>query len=96
MLILGGDKTTVSVATGHMCYWPLYLLVGNIHNNVRRGHRNNLVLLGFLVIPKSMLLVFSPFAVQWLKKCPHVSQVLKDSVIGRHILNIRPNAWWLT
>ena len=30
---------------------------------------------------------------QWLKKCPHVSQILKDSVIARHILNIRPNAW---
>ena len=62
-LILGSDKTTVSVATGHTCYWPLYLSVGNIHNNVYRGHRNGLVLLGFLVIPKSMLLVFSPFAV---------------------------------
>ena len=34
--------------------------------------------------------------IQWLKKCPHVSQILKDSVIARHILNIRPNAWWLT
>ena len=62
-LILGSDKTTVSVATGHTCYWPLYLLVGNIHNNVCRGHRNGLVQLGFLVIPKSMLLVFSPFTV---------------------------------
>ena len=33
---------------------------------------------------------------QWLKKCPHVSQILKDSVIVRHILNIKPNAWLLT
>ena len=34
--------------------------------------------------------------IQWLKKCPHVSQILKDSVIEQHILNIIPNAWWLT
>ena len=34
--------------------------------------------------------------IQWLKKCPHVSQILKDSVIAQHILNIIPNAWWLT
>ena len=34
--------------------------------------------------------------IQWLKKCPHVSQILKDSVIARHILSIRPNTWWLT
>lgn len=60
-LILGSDKTTVSVATGHTCYWPLYLSIGNIHNNVRRGHRNGLVLLGFLAIPKGMLLVPNPF-----------------------------------
>ena len=35
-LIFGSDKKTV--ATGHTCYWPLYLLVGNIHNNVCHGH----------------------------------------------------------
>ena len=34
--------------------------------------------------------------IQWLKKCTHVSQILKDSVIAWHILNIRPNAWWMT
>ena len=58
-IILGSDKTTVSVATGHTCYWPLYLSIGNIHNNVRRGHRNSVVLLGFLAIPKSKLFIFN-------------------------------------
>jgi len=53
-IILGSDKTTVSVATGHNEYYPLYISVGNIHNNVRRAHRNGLVLLGFLAIPKSV------------------------------------------
>ncbi|KAI0245555.1 hypothetical protein BJV78DRAFT_1137762, partial [Lactifluus subvellereus] len=52
-VILGSDKTMVSVATGNNEYWPLYLSIGNIHNNVRRAHRDGLVLLGFLVIPKS-------------------------------------------
>ncbi|KAF8802624.1 hypothetical protein BYT27DRAFT_7215275 [Phlegmacium glaucopus] len=52
-IILGSDKTTVSVATGHNEYWPVYLSIGNIHNNVRRAHRNGVVLLGFLAIPKS-------------------------------------------
>ena len=52
-IILGSDKTTVSVATGHNEYYPLYMSIGNIHNNVRRAHRNGVVLLGFLAIPKS-------------------------------------------
>lgn len=53
-IILGSDKTTVSVATGNNEYWPLYLSIGNIRNNIRRAHRNGVVLLGFLSIPKSM------------------------------------------
>ncbi|KAH9919578.1 hypothetical protein B0H21DRAFT_895497 [Amylocystis lapponica] len=52
-LILGSDKTTVSVATGHNEYYPLYLSIGNVFNNVRRAHKNALVVVGFLAIPKS-------------------------------------------
>lgn len=52
-LIIGSDKTTVSVATGHTEYHPLYLSIGNIFNSVRRAHRNGVVLVGFLAIPKS-------------------------------------------
>lgn len=60
-IILGSDKTTVSVATGHTEYWPIYGSIGNIHNNVRRAHGTGLVLIGFLSIPKSksQLLFFS-------------------------------------
>jgi hypothetical protein len=54
-IILGSDKTTVSVATGHNEYYPVYLSIGNIRNNVRRAHRNGVVLLGFLAIPKSKI-----------------------------------------
>jgi hypothetical protein len=51
-IILGSDKTTVSVATGNNEYWPVYLSIGNIRNNVRRAHCNGVALLGFLAIPK--------------------------------------------
>ena len=54
--MLGADKTTVSVATGHMEYHPLYLSIGNVHNTVHRAHRNVVVPIGFLAIPKSMFL----------------------------------------
>jgi hypothetical protein len=53
-IILGSDKTTVSIATGQNEYHPLYLSIGNVHNNVRRAHRNGLVLIGFLAIPKGL------------------------------------------
>ncbi|KIK80294.1 hypothetical protein PAXRUDRAFT_15860 [Paxillus rubicundulus Ve08.2h10] len=52
-IILGSDKTTVSIATGQNDYWPVYLSIGNIHNNVRRAHHNAVALLGFLAIPKA-------------------------------------------
>ncbi|KAG0692604.1 hypothetical protein DFH29DRAFT_985714 [Suillus ampliporus] len=52
-VILGSDKTTVSVATGHVEYHPLYLSIGNPHNSVRRAHRNAVTPIGFLAIPKA-------------------------------------------
>ncbi|KAH9021546.1 hypothetical protein EDB84DRAFT_1589616 [Lactarius hengduanensis] len=52
-VILGSDKTTVSVATGHVEYHPLYLSVGNLHNEARRGHRNGVIPIAFLAIPKA-------------------------------------------
>ena len=53
-IILGSDKTTVSVATGNNEYYPLYLSIGNVHNNVRRAHRDAVAIIGFLAMPKSM------------------------------------------
>ncbi|KAF8264139.1 hypothetical protein EI94DRAFT_1772764 [Lactarius quietus] len=43
-IILGSNKTTVSVATGHNEYWPVYLSI---------MHCNGVVLLGFLTVPKN-------------------------------------------
>ena len=54
LVVMGSDKTTVSVATGHNEYYPLYASVGNVQNQVRRAHRNALAIIGFLAIPKSM------------------------------------------
>lgn len=51
-IILGSDKTTVSVATGNTEYYPLYMSLGSVTNNVRRAHRGAVVLLAFLATPK--------------------------------------------
>lgn len=56
-IILGSDKTTVSVATGHVEYHPLYLSIGNPHNAVRRAHRNAVTPIAFLAIPKCKFLI---------------------------------------
>ena len=52
-IILGSDKTTVSVGTGNNEYYPLYLSIGTIHNNIRRAHRGAIAVIAFLAIPKS-------------------------------------------
>ncbi|THG97315.1 hypothetical protein EW026_g4652 [Hermanssonia centrifuga] len=52
-VVLGSDKTTVSVATGQNDYYPLYMSWGNVWNNVRRAHRNAITVVAFLAIPKA-------------------------------------------
>ena len=52
LVIVGSNKTTVSVGTGDNEFWPIYGSIGNVHNNVRRAHGAGLVLIGFLSIPK--------------------------------------------
>jgi hypothetical protein len=52
-VILGSDKTMVSVATGQTDYYPLYLSIRNIHNDICQSHHNGIVLIAFLVIAKS-------------------------------------------
>lgn len=61
-LILGNDKTTVSVATGHNEFYPVYMSIGNVRNNVRRAHRNAVAVVAFLAIPKSESQVSLMFA----------------------------------
>ncbi|KAG2347028.1 hypothetical protein BDR05DRAFT_974138 [Suillus weaverae] len=52
-VILGSDKTTVSIGTGNNEYYPLYLSIRNIHNNVQRAHQNTVAVIGFLAMPKT-------------------------------------------
>ncbi|KAI6022994.1 hypothetical protein BKA83DRAFT_97099 [Pisolithus microcarpus] len=52
-IILGSDKTTISVATRQNNYYPLYLSIGNIHNSVHRAHCNGVILIAFLAMPKT-------------------------------------------
>ncbi|KAG5221584.1 Transcriptional repressor TUP [Salix suchowensis] len=54
-VVLGSDKTTVSVATGNNEFYPLYGGIGNVHNKVRRAHRDAISLIALLAIPKSEL-----------------------------------------
>jgi Plavaka transposase len=56
-LILGSDKTTVSVATGYNEYYPLYMSIGKVQNHIRHAHWNVVSLLGFLAIPKGKILL---------------------------------------
>lgn len=51
-VIIGSDKTTVSIATGQTEFWPLYISLGNFTNAARRAHRGAVMLIGFLAIPK--------------------------------------------
>ena len=51
-IILGSDKTTVSVATGHTEFHPVYLSLGNFRNSVRCAHGDAVVLAGFFALPK--------------------------------------------
>ena len=56
-VVAGSDKTTVSVATGHQEYHPVYMSPGNLTNIARRAHGNALLPVAFLPIPKSMYLL---------------------------------------
>ena len=41
----------MSVATGSNDYWPLYLSIGNLPNNVCRAHRGSVLVVSFLAVP---------------------------------------------
>ena len=54
-VIAGSDKTTVSVATGHQEYHPVYMSPGNLTNIARRAHGSAFLPVAFLPIPKSIV-----------------------------------------
>ncbi|KAH9979150.1 hypothetical protein BJV74DRAFT_900472 [Russula compacta] len=52
-VVAGSDKMTVSVATGHQEYHPVYMSPGNLTNVARQAHGNALLPVAFLLIPKT-------------------------------------------
>ncbi|KAH9970251.1 hypothetical protein BJV74DRAFT_744464, partial [Russula compacta] len=52
-VVAGSDKTTMSVATGHQEYHPVYMSPGNLTNVARQAHGNALLPVAFLPIPKT-------------------------------------------
>lgn len=61
-IIAGSDKTTVSVATGHQEYHPLYISTGNITNTMRRSHAVGMEPVALLPIPKSKIIIINEFS----------------------------------
>ena len=58
-VLLGAEKTIASVAAGNTAFHPAYMSCGNIHNEMRRSHREAVVPIAFLSIPKGMFLIYS-------------------------------------
>lgn len=52
-VVAGSNKTTVSVATGHQEYHPVYVSPGNFSNIACRAHGDAVLPVAFLPIPKS-------------------------------------------
>ncbi|KAG1734352.1 hypothetical protein EDD22DRAFT_982466 [Suillus occidentalis] len=80
MVILRSNKTMVSVATGANDYYPLYVSIRNVRNNVRRAHCDAVAIIGFLAMPKSK---FHPFR----KYCWQ----LFHSSLAKILENLRPS-----
>jgi hypothetical protein len=77
-ILLGSDKTTVSVATGQNDYYPLYMSVGNISNRARRAYEDGVIVIGFLAIPKGVFI--------WYLSC-HVLNVVQPNAKTRKAPN---------
>jgi len=57
-IVGGSDKTTVSVATGHQEFHPVYISPGPLSNTAHRGHGNGVVPVAFLPIPKGAFVLY--------------------------------------
>ena len=57
------------MGTGNNEYYPLYASIGNVRNSVRHAHRDALVIIGFLAIPKSTCVDILDFIAPHLNYC---------------------------
>ena len=58
-VVLGSNKTTVSITTGQNKFYPLYASLGNVQNHVHHVHCNAVTVISFLAIPNSVTNFFS-------------------------------------
>ncbi|KAG2343792.1 hypothetical protein BDR05DRAFT_975798 [Suillus weaverae] len=87
-IILDSDKTTVSVTTGHNQYWPVYMSIGNICNNLLHSSLVKMLesLQRGMTTPE---VVCSPYALltcivqNWCPKCTTPADSLNDGTYGR-------------
>lgn len=70
-IILGADKTMVSVAIGHVKYHPLYISLSNFHGSLQCTHHNTVILIGILAISKCMWFKFLSLLCNQLTLHPH-------------------------
>ncbi|KAG2337208.1 hypothetical protein BDR05DRAFT_978582 [Suillus weaverae] len=86
-IILDSDKTTVSVTTGHNQYWPVYMSIGNICNNLLHSSLVKMLesLQRGMTTPE---VVCSPYALltcivqNWCPKCTTPADSLNDGTYG--------------
>ncbi|KXN81491.1 hypothetical protein AN958_04537 [Leucoagaricus sp. SymC.cos] len=52
-VVLGSNKTTVSVTTEQNDFYPLYTSLGNLQSHMRRAHIGSVSVVAFLAVPKT-------------------------------------------
>lgn len=70
-IILGADKTMVSVSIGHVKYHPLYISLSNFHGSLQCTHHNTVILIGILATSKCMWFKFLSLLCNQLTLHPH-------------------------
>jgi Plavaka transposase len=100
-IVAGSDKTTVSVATGHQEYHPVYMSPGNLTNTARRAHGNGLLPVAFLPIPKSTIsvhhcisLLISIHSIEKAQEDSQVPNILSTNVSYLPGARLRPFERW--
>ena len=74
------------MVTGQNDFYPLYLSIRNVRNNVQRAHRNALVLISFLAMPKSMYFVL--FCIQGVIVVDHCHMLQQQKCMRRQVSSI--------
>ncbi|ETW82490.1 hypothetical protein HETIRDRAFT_316844 [Heterobasidion irregulare TC 32-1] len=99
-IILGTDKTTVSVGTGNTEFHPLYISVGNLDNSARCAHGCGLIPLSFLSIPKTCRQFTEDNEYRLFRKqlyhalIAHILSPLRDGMTSPVVLRCSDGHFW--